>query len=94
MVHDLYLVQLILKVLQCGLVGFNKLASGLGLLVSILTDFVSKQALRENKHALSLSTKNYLNHTWIGSAAAAQAGVLTEKHLLRTTADWRRDIIL
>ena len=35
-----------------------------------------------------------LLHTWIGSAAAAAAGVLTEKHLLRTTADWRRDIIM
>ena len=32
--------------------------------------------------------------TWMGSAAAAAAGVLTEKHLRSMEVDWRRDIIV
>ena len=35
-----------------------------------------------------------LSLTWMGSAAAAAAGVLTEKHLRSMEVDWRRDIIV
>ena len=59
--HSLYLVQLILKVLECGLVGFNELASGLGLLVSIFTDFVGKKALEEkNFHKVKVNQQRIL----------------------------------